>query len=355
MFLVVLILLVSNRYYDVLVGMAYTNLSQVFVSKWYVRPAFSQKGYLDQAISALESASQWQMLARPKRFMLQRLKAAQELVSHTADIDSVETDVIVSGSPKAIHFCKSYPRYRLDPSTQVETPNVLTATSHGWQLLGYDLPEALFLGLWDETVVVLYWEHEGAALSPGEARVGDWHLVWAGNRACQIGRVKNLAPNGGFERTLDLLDTRPVGWPTQQYVPNRTGERALLLDQRNGVPTVVAFKDNSYREASAWYSEMIPVQEDAIYLYAGWVRTEGPSGFRLGVGWHDLERKDFYNYLAWGQTTTWTHYADLVRPLPGATAARLWLVALGEGGRVYFDDILFIRLDMTPLRQVPLN
>jgi glycosyltransferase involved in cell wall biosynthesis len=116
---------------------------------------------------------------------------------------------------------------------------------------------------------------------------------------------------------------------------------------------VVAYLDNDYRDASVWYSEPIPVQEDAIYLHADWVRTEGDSRFCLGRGWHPLSQEDFYNYLACGQAPTWTHYAGLTRPLPGATETRLWLVALGQGGRVYFDDVLFVQLDLAPLRHVP--
>ena len=119
--------------------------------------------------------------------------------------------------------------------------------------------------------ITLYWERDGAVLnSSGMIDNAGWHLIWVGRGAYQIGSVTNLAPNGGFERTLDLSEARLFGWPAQGYIGKRVGDPSLILDKREELPTVVLYLDNSFRETSAFLSEPIEVCSDLVYLLAAW-------------------------------------------------------------------------------------
>jgi hypothetical protein len=112
---------------------------------------------------------------------------------------------------------------------------------------------------------------------------------------------------------------------------------------RHGRQTVVAMLDNTWRSASAYYSEDIPVKQDKVYLQATWIHSS--STYCLGRGWYPLKREDFYNYLRCGTADQWLHVAGVTRPLPGAEYVRLWLMNLSGGSVAYFDDALFIELN----------
>ncbi|MDA2936675.1 hypothetical protein MYX75_00210 [Acidobacteria bacterium AH-259-A15] len=239
----------------------------------------------------------------------------------------------------------------LHPLRQLNAPATILTLS-GWDLLGFDLSSGPCLRLRDELDIILYWERDVFAAMPGEAMVKDWKLIWAGNRVFQIGKVRNLVSNGGFEWTVDLRDRRPPGWPYEMMEPNRPNDLPLQVAERNGLPTVVLHLDNRYRKKSAWHSLEFPVEEDRLYLQAASVRTSGRSEFCIGQGWYHLQRKDFYKYLVCGQALEWTHYGGLVRPLPGAEVARFQLLNLGPG-EAWFDDALFVPIELGPLSLVP--
>ena len=240
------------------------------------------------------------------------------------------------------------PQYPLDEPTPVEAPA-------GWTLLGYDLARPM-LGPRSTVAIVLYWQHDVLlARSPESTSIGDWDWVWTGRRAYQIGHVTNLAPNGGFERTLDLSEARPFGWPGQgpAYRANRVGDPSLILDKREELPTVVLYLDNSFRQTSAFLSESIEVRSDLVYLLTAWVRTELNGRFCMITGWNHPIQGLVKEYAACGGSSTWTHYAGLIQFPPDATQRQLWLVHGNLGGRAYFDDVLFFSLDLKALAQIP--
>ena len=70
----------------------------------------------------------------------------------------------------------------LDPPYQVELADYgwkerSLEVIPGWRLVGYDLPGAPFISLWDELEIVLYWERDPFVAIPGEIQVGNWRLI----------------------------------------------------------------------------------------------------------------------------------------------------------------------------------
>jgi len=223
----------------------------------------------------------------------------------------------------------------------------------GWQLLGYDLDGAPVLHPWTELQIALYWERN-RSVAAGAIQVNNWRFMSAGHRVYQIGPVTNLLQNGSFEDTRYLSDPLPLGIEYMEYVPNRPGDSSLVYAQRGAATTAVAYLDNRWRNGSGYRTELLNIHPDRRYLQAAWVRTEGSSTACLANGWepHETVGTEWYAYQWCGQGGTWAHVAAVIEPFPGASQVRLWLDNRG-GGQVYFDDVLFIELDLTPLTEVP--
>ena len=347
------------------------NINSVSAAHWFFEPDATQAMNAARSVlRTLELRQRWWPASPVKAGSLVRWQAAvtqgeyrvareriverAALASFTREMERVGSKGSAKARLLADEVARLQPTYTLRDNSESAQSTILREVMPGWHLLGYDLPGAPFLGPADEVDIVLYWERDEVAMTPGMAKMGNWRLVWTGNRVYQTGRVTNLASNGGFERTLDLQDAKPVGWPSQEFTSNDPGDLALHLDRRNGVPTVVAFLDHTDRQASGWRSKSIPVQSNAIYLHAGWVRTEGASSFGLACGWYGIGQENFqYSTWAIGKASHWTHYAGLTRPpLLTAVRASLWLQSRNQGGRVYFDDVLFVSLDLAPLHHL---
>jgi tetratricopeptide (TPR) repeat protein len=211
--------------------------------------------------------------------------------------------------------------------------------SEDWVLLGYDLDEeALEAGTSIE--MALYW------LPSAQVRIDgpDWYR--AGERWIQVTTATNLAPNGGFEYDEIRGKRLPTGWPFCVYgAPVENHE--LVIEQRNGKETTAARLRNSDEHLkTSFCTADVPVEPRAVYLQAGWIRSENGGRGYLSCAW-SVGRKRAYTYVATGVgDDSWTHYAGIARPLQGAGSCRLCLINRKSPGEVSFDDILFVELDL---------
>jgi hypothetical protein len=121
----------------------------------------------------------------------------------------------------------------------------------------------------------------------------------------------------------------------------------LVIDERDGEKNKCAKLSNSEdHTCTSLASIEIPIDPNAIYLQAGWIKSEGGNGY-LGRCWIGKIKGGPYSYLAAGvKPTSWTHYAGIAKPLEGASGCRLWLINYKSTGKVYFDDILFIEVQV---------
>ena len=247
------------------------------------------------------------------------------------------------------------PAYPLGRVTETGWHSEPQEVMPGWQLLGYDLGGGQVLHPWAELQITLYWERD-RSVAAGATQVNGWRLIWARHRVYQMGPVNNLVRNGSFENTRDLNDLLPLGIDHMGHDGNRPGEPALVYVQREGATSVVAHLDNRWRGANGYRTEELEVHPDLRYLQAAWVRTEGSPRACLGNGWspHVVIGTNWYTWQWCGQSESWAHVASVIEPLPGANRVTLWLDNYHHGdGQVYYDDVLFIELDLTPLTEVP--
>jgi hypothetical protein len=206
--------------------------------------------------------------------------------------------------------------------------------------VGYDLDEES-LERWSETTIWLYW----LPSKPVEMKKPGWYQ--AGKRWVEVREVRNLVPNGGFEWDPKVGAIYPYGWPLGIYKAPLECHQ-LVIDERDGEKNKCAKLSNSEDyTCTSLASIEIPIDPNAIYLQAGWIKSEGGNGY-LGRRWMGkIEEKPPYNYVVGGvRAESWTHYAGIAKPLEGASSCRLWLLNYKSSGKVYFDDILFIKLEI---------
>ena len=214
---------------------------------------------------------------------------------------------------------------------------------NGWTCLGYDLvEERLIRG--EPVDLLVYWV--GSASANAGSEQNGWYR--AGERWVQVlERVQNLVPNGGFELGLDG-DGSPTGFPGDIYRAD-PGTRRLAGDVRARQHTTVAMLDNTeVYSRTSFASTWVPVNPDALYVQAGWMKSIGGKGY-LGRRWagNVAEGTRHYSYVTTRVTADeWQHYAGMTRPLEGATRCQVWLLNHKAVGRVYFDNVLFVEVGL---------
>lgn len=205
----------------------------------------------------------------------------------------------------------------------------------GWQLVGYDLDEqALEAGT--EIELVLYWKPE----LPQEPSVSGWYC--AGERLLQVTRVRNLAPNGGFENDDVGAVDLPSGWNLK--VGSSAELPALVMAERAGQMTQVA--SLSGEETAALCGEASPLDASAAYLLAAWMRSDGATAGDVGCQWY-VDGKAAWTYVDRLETSAaWTHRAA-IQTLAGATSG-CWpcVFKREEWGAVQFDDVFLVELGL---------
>jgi hypothetical protein len=228
-----------------------------------------------------------------------------------------------------------------------------------YQLLGLDLDEWSIA--WDGAHIpmTLYWQTSTSVDTPRQWNVGGWQYIQVRDRLYQIGVVSNLLPNGGFEQDLSTMAALPMGYHnTRDFRLRQTGEitdflrqyHNLLQNWRNGYPNHVAAMTAPSEKINGFSTSRVPIDDDALYLFSGWMRTTGESEGYLGGVWERDKTEIIYWKIAkWSSQTTWRRYASVANVPDEATEFKF--MALRRGiGTVLFDDVLFCEIPLPDLR-----
>jgi len=160
----------------------------------------------------------------------------------------------------------------------------------------------------------------------------------------------NLAPNAGFEWDGRTGTYYPLGY-TESIYQDSLSNHVLLSERRAGrFTTVASLRNDPLHIYSSYISRTIPVRRDLAYLQAGWMRSEGGLAY-LGRHWMDneLNSTPLYTYVKGTLSDReWKLYASLVKPPQSAGGAVLWLLNFDATGNAYFDDLLFVPLQIPP-------
>ncbi|MDP2728839.1 MAG: hypothetical protein Q8P59_15020, partial [Dehalococcoidia bacterium] len=89
----------------------------------------------------------------------------------------------------------------------------------------------------------------------------------------------------------------------------------------------------------------IPIDDQASYVEAGWMKTEGGAKGLIGVLWPEGLVQPPYQYIVGGASPdNWTHYTGLLSPPQGADSAQVWLINFDSQGKVFLDDVLLFKV-----------
>ena len=214
------------------------------------------------------------------------------------------------------------------------------APESNWILLGYSVDEdALIRG--EASPLWVYWQGP-----PGEtagSHADGWFDLGDGLWVQITEEASNLLINGGFE--VGISNEFPTGFPYALYrcefnarklagsASGEDSENALLLDNAS----------SCYNSGIA--SQAISVDEQTLYLQAGWVMSEAGNA-DLGRNWlGDLPTKRNDSYAAYEvDSNRWQRYVGFAEPPPGAKQTEIWLINYESAGRAYFDNLILLAL-----------
>jgi hypothetical protein len=225
------------------------------------------------------------------------------------------------------------------------------------RLLGYDLD--MWSLEWDEEdiPITLYWETSaGASTFPREWLEEEWSYIKVHNRLYQLGTVRNLLPNGGFEQDLFATAIIPFGYRyfKQSHIQGQEGyvkflesRYSLALENRNGRATQVAAISNMQNEVGGLSTfESIVVQGGKPYLFGGWMRVNGNGASYLAGEWRrtgDLLK--YWQVARWVSPQSWQSFASLsISPEKADTFFPLFLGQTQS--EVLFDNVLLFPVSL---------
>jgi len=293
------------------------------------------QGQIEAAIIAYQDAVKQTELRVPALYAIYRLM-------HTSDMVAAEEYL--------------YHLTALDPAVQVHW-----IANDQYQLLGFDLDE--WSVAWHDAhiPIVLYWQSSAIVDTPQQWTAGNWTYIQVGERLYQIGTVRNLLPNGGFEQDLSTLAALPMGYKNTRDSRLRESSEiavflrqhhSLLVDQRNNYLSQVTAMNSPPEQANGFSAPRVPVEANTLYLLSGWMRTVGEcEGYLAGIWEKDKIEFLYWEIADWSSTLDWQQYAEVSMSPPEVDRFRFVAVQRGAS-RTLFDDLLFCRLDPPNLDNV---
>lgn len=167
----------------------------------------------------------------------------------------------------------------------------------------------------------------------------------------------NLVRNGNMDKGTDkpehwICDEEPARLP-----PRCVGRRIPTGGVNNGPYLRLDVSPEASNQWTGWRQYSIPVQSNATYLYAGYLRSQGVKEARLHGHIHDkdgklLRENMFFNTNpSVAGTSDWTFTSSIVKMPAEARSVALHLTMLSDG-RIEHDEILFHPVLITQLGQI---
>jgi tetratricopeptide (TPR) repeat protein len=174
------------------------------------------------------------------------------------------------------------------------------------------------------------------------------------NRLYEIKKIKNLAPNFGFE--IDHIgDGFPHGWATDIYANNSfycspIDSHQIIVEENLLSKTQCLLLTNTLSKCTNSQSDFITVDEKSFYLQAGRIKSAAGNAY-FGRRWFDSEKNPMvYHYVATKvKSPAWNYYVQVATPPHSSAYCCLWVINYENQGKAYFDDILFIELQLPEL------
>jgi len=221
----------------------------------------------------------------------------------------------------------------------------------GWTLAGYGAdPAALLSG--DPTPLWLFWaapDVSAAPAVPATLAAAGWRRIDATLWMQHVPAAINLVANGSFEG-----EAGASGFPQDYYAASPPADpaagfsgRSVEAVVRGGRETQAAvLSSGPANPSTSFVSPPIAVTPGRLYLQAGALRGAGGRGY-LGRNWLLAGGGVQEEYLFAGEENgAWQQGAVLAAAPPDAAAVQVLLLNRNATGRVCFDDILLLGLDL---------
>jgi hypothetical protein len=233
----------------------------------------------------------------------------------------------------------------------IPVQSIVPLEAGGITLIGFDLqvnvlqhddsliPITLYWEIPEPTGLTNYWEEQG------------WSYVQVGTRLYQIGQVKNLLPNGGFERDLSNIAKLPFGYENIRYSVNqdpnliKAYHRMELVDRENDISQVAVIVNQEEKLNGLTTINGVDISAGDLYLMSGLMRVSDTGVGSLGGVWRTNSKEDIrYWYIARNLSgQVWTQVSGVFRAPQDAEVFTILALNKGEG-EVYFDDLVFSQI-----------
>jgi hypothetical protein len=239
--------------------------------------------------------------------------------------------------------------YRLSPEYPMNDKAVF---DDGKRLLGYDLDEWHLEWGGEAIPIVFYWELPDAIPGVQYNEADEWRYIRIRERLYQVGTVRNLLPNGGFERDLSSLAALPYGYKNtasavKHDVDYKRSHYILSVDKRDKKLTQTVALLNSTGESNGMTTIFpIEVEVNQVYLFGGWIQVKENALGYLGGVWRTMDNENIrYQYLTRELSdTSWAYFSSTFVAPDGAEIMIPLLINKGED-RVCFDDLILFLVD----------
>jgi len=216
--------------------------------------------------------------------------------------------------------------------------------SKNLMLLGYSLNEIEF-ELFNKGKISFFWQIGNQEAEPDFKKQSQSKIYKIRNRLHQIREVENLAVNFGFEAD-SIGKGFPYGWKSKIYGTFSENHEIVSKSMSLGEGHCLMLNNSKALRINC-QTDYIATGNDRQYLQAGWIKTVKGNAF-LGRKWFNSSRIAIeYNYVATDiDSPKWKYYFQVFPSPYNSKYCRLWIGNYETHGKAYFDDILFIELQL---------
>ena len=214
---------------------------------------------------------------------------------------------------------------------------------NGLILLGYSMNEKEF-ELFNKGKITFFWEVPGQKSKLDHVKKGISDIYKIEGRLFEVRETENLAPNFGFE--IDpIAQVFPNGWGFGIY--GELKNREIVFDSMPFKKSQCLMLDNTTAPRTACRTYYIPVDKDTPYLQGGWIKSVKGNAY-LGRRWFDSKKVQIsFNFTVKGiRSPKWRYYAGVVTSPANSAYCRLWMLNFWSQGKVYSDEIIFVKLQL---------
>ena len=221
------------------------------------------------------------------------------------------------------------------------------------RLVGYDIDEGQLERSIEPVPLTLYWESSKSSLYVEVWKSSSWTFIKLGTRIFQVGEIRNLLPNGGFEQDLSRTAVLPYGYQNVVFAANQDED---ILASRHRIDLSVRGRGQTQAAVVVNHQSILnglttrdglEIKTGKIYLLSGWMKADQSAQGYLGGVWRTSDKADILYWKITPEETgsTWEVYDSVMEAPPESKYFTFLALNTGEA-EVYFDNLIFVELEL---------